>query len=119
MDFNVQFPAQTLPYKSKGDKWRKSVVDWAASKTYFNYSPIRRDAVHMKINYDLVNGKVHMDDIVAVLNPGNISTAFTPEKIQHYPILNSKINTLRGEEAARVFDWRVVITNPNAVSEIE
>lgn len=26
---------------------------------------------------------------------------------------------LRGEESKRVFDFRVVVTNPNAVSEIE
>ena len=73
----------------------------------------------MKINYDLVNGIIHMRDVAAILNPGDISTAFIPEKIQHYPIINSKLNTLRGEEAARVFDWKVIVTNPYAVSKIE
>lgn len=73
----------------------------------------------MKINYDLLDGIIHMNDVAAIINPGNISTAFMPDKIQHYPIINSKINTLRGEEAARVFDWRVIVTNPNSVSEIE
>ena len=119
MDLNIAFPAQTLSYKSKGDKWRKECVDWAATRTYFNYSPVRKDIVHMKINYDLVNGIIHMEDIAAVLNPGDISTAFIPEKIQHYPIINSKLNTLRGEEAGRVFDWRVIVTNPYSVSQIE
>ena len=33
--------------------------------------------------------------------------------------MNSKLNVLRGEESKRVFDFRVVITNPNAVSQIE
>lgn len=33
--------------------------------------------------------------------------------------MNSKLNVLRGEESKRVFDYRVVITNPNAISEIE
>ena len=119
MDFGITFPAQTLSYKAKGEKWRKNCVDWGANRTYFNYSPIRKDVVHMKINYDLVNGIIHMEDVAAILNPGNISTAFVPEKIQHYPIINSKLNTLRGEEAARVFDWRVIVTNPYAVSQIE
>ena len=119
MDFGAAFPTQTLLSKSKGEKWRKQVVDWAANRTYFNYSPVRRDVVHMKINYDLVNGVIHMEDVAAILNPGNISTAFVPDKIQHYPIINSKLNTLRGEEAARVFDWRVIVTNPYSVSEIE
>ena len=73
----------------------------------------------MKINYDLVNGKIHMDDIAGVLNPGKLSVLFVPEKIQHFPIINSKLNTLRGEEGARVFDWRFIITNPNAISRLE
>lgn len=119
MDFTVSFPAQKLPFKSKGKQWRKDVMDWAALRTYFNYSPVRKDVVHMKVNYDLMNGVIHMEDVAAIINPGNISTAFLPDKIQHYPIINSKINTLRGEEAARVFDWRVIVTNPNSVSQIE
>ena len=119
MDFSEHFPSQKIPSKSKGKEWRKAVVDWAAKRTYFNYSPVRQDVVHMKINYDLLNGKIHMEDIAAVLNPGQISTAVIPDKIQHYPILNSKINTLRGEEAARAFDWRVIVTNPYSISQIE
>lgn len=119
MDFTVSFPAQKLPFKSKGKQWRENCVDWAALRTYFNYSPVRKDVVHMKVNYDLMNGVIHMEDVAAIINPGNISTAFLPDKIQHYPIINSKINTLRGEEAARVFDWRVIVTNPNSVSQIE
>ena len=119
MDFGIEFPNQMLPYKSKGPKWKKQCVDWAANRTYFNYSPVRSDVVHMKINYDLINGVIHMSDIAAILNPSDLSTMFVPDKIQHYPIINSKLNTLRGEEAARVFDWRVIVTNPYAISQIE
>jgi len=119
MDLYAAFPRQTLLFKQKGKKWGQKCVDWAASRTYFNYSPVRRDVVHMKVNYDLMNGIIHMDDVAAILNPGNISTAFLPEKIQHYPIINSKINTLRGEEAARVFDWRVIVTNPYSITQME
>lgn len=119
MDINVEFPGQVLPYRSKGEKWRRACVDWASTRTYFNYSPVRKSVVHMKVNYDLVNGVIHMEDVASVLNPGGLSTMSVPDKIQHYPILNSKLNTLRGEEAARVFDWRVIVTNPFSVSEIE
>ena len=119
MDYSVPFPRQTLSYKSKTKAWGKSCVDWGAARTYFNYSPVRKDVVHMKINYDLMNGIIHMEDVAAIINPGDISTAFLPDRIQHYPIINSKINTLRGEEAARVFDWRVIVTNPYSISQIE
>jgi len=119
MDVTVSFPKQRIPFKSKGEKWRRECVDWGASRTYFNYSPVRKDVVHMKINYDLLNGIIHMQDVAAIINPGNISTAFLPDRIQHYPIINSKLNTLRGEEAARVFDWKVIVTNPYSISRIE
>lgn len=119
IDSSTRFPAQKLSYKSKTLAWGKKCVDFASSKTYFNFAPVRKSIVSMKINYDLVNGRIHMTDVASILNPGNISTAFLPEKIQHYPIINSKLNTLRGEEAARVFDWHATVTNPNAISSIE
>lgn len=119
MDFGTSFPRQTLPYKQKGEKWRQACLDWASTRTYFNYSPIRKNVVNMKINYDLVNGVIHMEDIAAVLNPNNSATALVPDKIQHFPIINSKLNVLRGEELSRAFEWRAVLTNPNAISEAE
>lgn len=33
--------------------------------------------------------------------------------------MNSKLNVLKGEEIRRPFNYRVVVTNPNALSEIE
>lgn len=119
MDVNVAFPSQKLSYRAKTKAWGRQCVDWGALKTYFSYSPVRKDVVHMKINYDLMNGTIHMEDVAAILNPGDVSTAFLPDKIQHYPIINSKINTLRGEEAGRVFDWRAIVTNPYSISQIE
>jgi hypothetical protein len=115
----MQFPPQQLPFSKKTKAWRKKHCDWAASKAFFNYSPVRKSVLHKKINYDLLNGKLYMKDLMLVINPDNIKAGFIPDKIQHYPIMNSKLNVLRGEESKRVFDYRVVITNPNAISEIE
>lgn len=115
----IQFPPQQIPFHRKNKTWRKQIVDWADSKTFFNYSLVRKSVIHKKINYDLLNGVLHMNDLVQVLNPDNVKAGYIPEKIQHYPIMNSKLNVLRGEESKRVFDYRVVITNPNAISEIE
>nr|DAM45190.1 MAG TPA: portal protein [Crassvirales sp.] len=115
----INLPPQQLPFSKKNKAWRKRHLDWADSKTFFNYSPVRKSVIHKKINYDLLNGKLHMSDMEVVLNPEGIKAGFIPDRIQHYPIMNSKLNVLRGEEAKRVFDYRVVITNPNAISEIE
>ena len=111
----LQFPPQQLPFSKKTKAWRKKHCDWASSKTFFNCSPVRKSVIHKKINYDLINGKLHMDDLMMVINPNNIQAGFIPDRIQHYPIMNSKLNVLRGEESKRVFDYRVIITNPNSI----
>ena len=119
MNLNSSFPQQKLSYTKKNKSWRRSVVDWASARTYFNYAPVRKSIVNMKINYDLLNGKLHMSDLAGYLNPDNTATIFPPDRIQHYPIMNAYLYDLRGESSARVFDWRAVVTNPNSISEIE
>lgn len=113
------FPAQTLSYKLKTKEWRKKCMDWADNKTCLTHVPTRNSVVNKKINYDLVNGILHMDDISTILNPNNIKGIEVSKKIPHYPIMNSMLQVLQGEEINRLFDYRVIVTNPNAISEIE
>ena len=115
----INLPPQQLPFNKKNKAWRKKHLDWAEGRTFFNHSLVRKSVLHKKINYDLLNGRLHMEDLHLVLNPNNLDAGFIPDQIQHYPIMNSKLNVLRGEESKRVFDFRVVVTNPNAISEIE
>lgn len=115
----INLPPQQLPFSKKNRKWRAAHLDWADSKTFFNYSLVRKSVIHKKINYDLLNGKLHMSDLEMILNPEKLQVGFIPDRIQHYPIMNSKLNVLRGEESKRVFDFKVVVTNPNAITEIE
>lgn len=115
----INLPPQQLPFNKKNKAWRKKHLDWADSKTFFNYSLVRKSVIHKKINYDLLNGKLHMSDLEMILNPEKLQAGFIPDRIQHYPIMNSKLNVLRGEESKRVFDFKVVVTNPNAITEIE
>ena len=115
----INFPAQALSRNKKTKEWGKKCVLWAKNKATFNYSPVMKSVIHKKINYDLVNGKIHMKDLQLILNPNGIQANYLPEQIQHYSIINSKLDLLRGEEAKRAFDFKVVITNPNAISEIE
>lgn len=119
MEFHSGFPSQQLSYKRKTKKWAEGCVAWGADRHYFDYSPVRKSVVHMKVNYDLVNGVIHMDDVARYLNPDQSSALFPPEKIQHYPIMNAYLQNLRGEASARPYDWKAVITNPSSISEIE
>lgn len=115
----LNFPPQQLPFNKKTKAWRKKVMDFADSKSFFNYSLVRKSVIHKKINYDLMNGHLHMSDLTLIVNPEGLRANYIPDNIQHYPIMNSKINVLKGEESKRVFDYRVVVTNPTAISEIE
>ena len=116
---NSSLPRQMLPFNKKTKEWRKQNIQWAVAKTYFNYSLVRKSVTHKLINYKLVNGKLTMSDMEMILNPDDIKANYIPERIQHYSIMNSKLNVLRGEESKRVFDFKVVVTNPTSISEIE
>ena len=114
------FPRQQLSYKQKGITWGKKCVDFADAKGSSLYcSAVRKSVIHKKINYDLWDMKVHTEDIRYVLNPNNLKSNYIPDSLQHYPTINSKLNVLRGEALARPFEWRAIVTNPNAISEIE
>lgn len=115
----INLPPQQLPFTRKNKEWRKKHLDWADGRSFVTYSPVRKSIMNKQINYDLVNGILHMEDIKMILNPDNVLSNFIPENIQHYPIINSKIEVLQGEESHRVFDYRVVVTNPNSISKIE
>lgn len=115
----TNFPRQMLPFKKKTKKWRKECVLWANNKTFFNYSLVRKSVIHKQINYNLLRGKLNMQDMQLVLNPDGLEAGYIPDSIQHYPVMNSKLNVLKGEESKRVFDFRAVITNPMAITEIE
>ena len=119
MSIIPNLPPHQLPFKRKNKEWRKKFVDWADSKTFSTNSLVRKSVMHKKINYDLLRGKLHMSDLELILNPEHLKAGFIPDRITHYPIMNSKLNVLIGEESKRVFDFRVVITNPNSISEIE
>lgn len=115
----ASLPAQMLSFKSKNKAWRKKHLDWAENRTFFNHGKVRKSILHKQINYDLIDGKLHIDDLSIIVNPEKIEASYIPDNLQHYPIMNSKLNVLRGEESKRIFDFRVVCTNPTAISEIE
>lgn len=119
MAIGLNFPGQVKSYKSKNTKWRKQHLQWAAEKAVYGYDAVRKSVKNKKINQDLVLGKLHMEDLKLFINPDNVDASYIPESITHYPIMNTKLEVLIGEESKRVFDYRVVVTNPTAISEIE
>ena len=111
------FPAQQLPYKQKGKTWRKQCVDFACNHTFLVSGANRKSTANKQINYNLLNGIVDMHDMEVILNPTGLQDDLVPNAIQHYPIINSKLNILRGEESKRLFDYKAIVTDPNSISE--
>lgn len=116
-DTTHKFPAQQLPYKQKGKTWRKQCVDFACSHPFLVNGANRKSLMKKQINYNLLNGIIDMEDIEIVLNPTGLQDDLVSKKIQHYPIINSKLQVLRGEESKRLFDYKAIVTDPNSISE--
>lgn len=113
------FPPQQLPFSRKNKAWRQKCVDFGDGHSLMNYNLTRKSVGAMNINYDLMRGKIHMDDLKELVNPFGIKASFIADSIQHYPTINSKAEVLKGEESKRLFDFRAIVTNPNAISEME
>jgi hypothetical protein len=119
MSDTKNFPSQKISYKSKGKQWRRDHLDWADDNSYLNNSAIRRKLKHKAINLNLYNGRVDVEDMKLILNPGGLEKFFVPDAIQHYPIITPRVNVLVGEEKRRKFDWSIQITNPDTISKIK
>ena len=115
-----QFPPQKLPTSKKNDEWMRKCVDAGLTLTLYNSDNRMRDTKYgMRANYRLYDGILDQADIERTVNPWGLDSKTFPAEMQCYPIATSKINLLVGEEAKRRFDWRLRVTNDDAVSEKE
>lgn len=112
-------PPQQLPFSKKTKEWRMSHLEWADKRTFFYDNTVRKSILRKRVNYNLVNGILDMEDVALVLNPDQVQASYVPNQIQHYPIINSKLKVLQGEELERRYNFRAIVTNPTAISEIE
>jgi len=116
------FPSQKKSFaeKTKKDnKWGKECVDVAEQIATLSDSPLRQTHNNKQVNYDLFNNKLDTKDIERILNPLGITSSSFPAKMQNYPIGNTKIERLLGEEPNRRFDYIVRVINDDAVSSKE
>ncbi len=116
---NLKQPRQRLPFSQKTKTWRKDNIDAADKFSMYHSSGVRKDLKNKIVNMNLYNGKVDIRDMAEVLNPNNLDASYIPDNIPHHPILVPKIDLLVGEESNRRFDWKVMVTNSDAISEKE
>lgn len=115
----THFPRQKKKSSQKGPAWQKQHLDWVEDIFLLDDSPIRESLKNRVANFKLYLGTTTKSDYEMLLNPGQLNDAFSPDQIKHYPIAKPYLNVLIGEEAERRFEWQAVVTNPNAISDIE
>lgn len=119
MSINSNLPPHKISYKKKDKKWRQQIVDWAENYIWSYDSRVRKPLKKKIINFNLINGFLDLEDLQLIINPNEESSRYVPDNIQHYPIINSKLHVLAGEEINRRFDYKLIVTNPDAINEIE
>lgn len=113
------FPSQKKTKTQKTKDWAKQCVDSADNNTAYHHEGVRKKRRDKLINLNLYNGILDRRDLEATINPSNLKGSFIPDEIPHYPIAAPKVDLLVGEEYNRRFDYKVVVTNPDAISEKE
>ena len=109
---------KSLAEKVKNDyQWAKDCLDAGHAMILFQNQGLRQNRINKKVNYDLYSGVVDINDMERTCNPHRMTGTSFPSNIKHYPLINPKVNILRGEEVKRRFDWKVVVINPDAISE--
>lgn len=113
------FPSQKKTRSQKTKKWAEQCVNAADSEGLYQHEGVRQVRKNKLINYNLYNGKIDRRDMELSINPHKTLAGYIPDELPHYPIAAPKIDLLVGEELKRRFDYKVVITNPDAVSQKE
>lgn len=119
MDMNLSFPAQKKSFKEKNEAWRKACIDAAESYSLWRNEGLRKSYYNKRINYNLYSDILDQNDVERTCNPLGILGLTAPAKMQNYPICNPKIDVLIGESIKRRFEWKVKVTNDEAISEKE
>lgn len=116
---NLKLPSQRLAYNRKGKSWRIGNIDAADRHSFYHNESVRQTIKNKVINLNLYNGIVDIRDLTDVVNPYQLNASFVPDNLPHHPIAVPKIDLLVGEETKRRFDWKVIVTNQNAISDKE
>jgi len=113
--------AQKIAEYGSEEDWGKAVMD-SLFRLSGNLSiPSTQDFLDMQVNIDLYNSIFHQEDLERVLAPFAQRSARMdyPATPQNYNIIKPKIDLLLGEEIKRPFNFKVVSTTPESVTQAE
>lgn len=114
-------PRQKLAFSQKTKEWKEQCMDAIEKLCYTQGTTYRPSVYKKKINYDLFNGKFHLEDLEYVCKPlGSAGDTMSfPASLQHYDIISPDLLLLIGEESKRPFNFRIVSTGGDSMSEVE
>ena len=116
------FPQQKLTRKQKAKNnfaWGKNVLDEIDKYNSKGFDG-RLDNTRKKINYDIYNGQIDRDDYEYVCKPYGVDgVGELPAELRHYDITTPKLRVLLGEEIKRPFNYKLIATNSEAITEKE
>lgn len=116
-------PKQKLSTSKKGEDWCKDNLLYWEQRLVNNNKQAENSKINMKRNSELYyNNVLNRADIEKICNPNGIGESadfVIPPDFRHYKIENPKIQTLMGEEIKRKFEWKVYVSNRDAISQKE
>lgn len=113
-------PRQKTSTREKTPAWCKDNLLWLESRLINKNSSNETSKINMKRNSNLYYHNILDNQTVGeICNPYGLKDFKIPLDFKHYKIENPKIQTLKGEEIKRRFEWKVYVSNRDAVSQKE
>ena len=112
----MSFPFQKRTRKQKTESYYKECADAADTIVGFDVdSGLRASMAEKLSNVNLINNIIDPKEITAVINPYNIEAKFD-NNYRNYPLLNSYMAVLLGEEREAKFNPLITMSNPDLVN---
>lgn len=112
----LSFPFQKRSRAQKTEKYYKDCVDAADTIVGFDLDSGMRATMAEKLsNVNLINNIVDPEEVKAVINPYKVEAKFD-NTYRNYPLLNSYMAVLLGEEREAKFNPLITMTNPDLVN---
>jgi hypothetical protein len=114
-------PKQRLSTSKKNDKWVKEIIEYYTNTILMETESVRKRKLDVNENYNLVVGKLDRYRLARTFNPMKLEgeQVVIPTEDEVISIIKPALKTLIGEEYARPFEFKVFMTNPDAISEKE
>ncbi len=111
-------PLQKLPDSAKSREWGIQNILWQEQQLVHRDNNIGLSKYQMSENSNLYYYNIlNRETVARITNSANVDDFVIPKDFVHYKIEQNKVQTLKGEELSRRFDWKVYVANRDAVSQ--